>query len=243
MKCRVIHNVVGHCILPRVAHSDEVSYLDAFVIDSILVTCRLHLGYMIIQHIIDCWSKKGWILSYGWLLTKIFEAIGIDLSYEPDMEKPSPYDKINGIALSRMKIIRSEDGSWSTKGESKESASAFDGNEEGSDEEEEERTRETDVNTQPPASQALWSKARWLVVQEEMTSISSRMDCIEHDQSDLKVLIMNKHDEIMKKQARSQTHLKHHDIELFFLVVVMFPPISVCFLLYFSFLSMNRCVG
>ena len=52
MKCHVIHNVVGHCIIPRGGHRDEVSYMEAFVIDSVVVRHQLHLEHMIIQHMI-----------------------------------------------------------------------------------------------------------------------------------------------------------------------------------------------
>ena len=35
----ILHNIVGHCILLREGHKDEVSYMEAFVIDSIIKGC------------------------------------------------------------------------------------------------------------------------------------------------------------------------------------------------------------
>ena len=72
---------------------------------------QLHLGHIIIHHIIACKKKKRG-LPYGRILTKIFEAKGIDLSREPNIDKPGSYDTINEVALSRMKIYEMKDETW-----------------------------------------------------------------------------------------------------------------------------------
>ena len=58
MESRIIHNIIGHNILPRAGHIDEVTYLEAFIIDSILMGRRLHLRHIIIHHMIACCKKK-----------------------------------------------------------------------------------------------------------------------------------------------------------------------------------------
>ena len=99
MFSRILHNIVGHCFLPRGSHRDEVSYMEAFVIDSIRKERQLHIGHIIIQHMITCCKKKGKILPYGLIVTLVFQAMGINLSRKPDYEKPKPSDIINVIAL------------------------------------------------------------------------------------------------------------------------------------------------
>ena len=44
----ILHNIVGHYILLRGGHRDEYSYMEAFVIDSIIMGCQLNIGHMII---------------------------------------------------------------------------------------------------------------------------------------------------------------------------------------------------
>ena len=62
MLSRILHNIIDHCILPRGGHKDEASYMEAFVIDSIIKGRQLHVGHMIIQHMIVCCNKKRRIL-------------------------------------------------------------------------------------------------------------------------------------------------------------------------------------
>ena len=71
---------------------DEISYMEAFVIDSIIKGHQLHVGHMIIQHMIACCKKKGRILPYGRILTLVFQVMCIDLTREPEFVKPNPYD-------------------------------------------------------------------------------------------------------------------------------------------------------
>ena len=54
MESRIIHNIIEHIILLRAGHGDEVTYLEAFIIYSILMGHRLHLRYIIIHHVIAC---------------------------------------------------------------------------------------------------------------------------------------------------------------------------------------------
>ena len=42
---RVLHHMIYSILLPRGEHRDEVSYLEAFLMDSILTRRRIHVGY------------------------------------------------------------------------------------------------------------------------------------------------------------------------------------------------------
>ncbi|RVW18658.1 Copia protein [Vitis vinifera] len=68
MPNRAIHHMICSILLPRGGHRDEVSYLEAFIVDSILTGRRIHVGYLIMMHIISCVESTNeyplWLLPY-----------------------------------------------------------------------------------------------------------------------------------------------------------------------------------
>ncbi|KAL6311754.1 hypothetical protein AAG906_022423 [Vitis piasezkii] len=85
MTSRVLHHMICSILLPRGGHLDEVSYLEAFIVDSILTGRRIH--------------SSTRVLPYGRFLTRAFKDVGIDLSRETDIEAPTTYDTIEGLML------------------------------------------------------------------------------------------------------------------------------------------------
>ena len=67
----LLHHIVGLCILPRNGHWNEVSYLDAFLLDFILVRRLVDLGRLMIRHMISSHSVVGRVLPYGCLFTHL----------------------------------------------------------------------------------------------------------------------------------------------------------------------------
>lgn len=65
----IIHLFLAYNIFPRGGHRNEVSYLEAFMIDSTLSTCCLHLGFLMIQHMIINHQVNDHFLPYGWFFT------------------------------------------------------------------------------------------------------------------------------------------------------------------------------
>ncbi|KAL6320024.1 hypothetical protein AAG906_003121 [Vitis piasezkii] len=61
-------------------HRDEVSYLEAFLIDSILTGRWIHVGYLMTMHMISCCESKTRVLPYGRFLTRVFKDARVDLS-------------------------------------------------------------------------------------------------------------------------------------------------------------------
>ncbi|KAL6323601.1 hypothetical protein AAG906_039192 [Vitis piasezkii] len=57
-----------------------VSYYEAFLIDSILTGRRIHLGYLMMMHMISCCERMTRVLPYGRFLTRVFKNVDIDLS-------------------------------------------------------------------------------------------------------------------------------------------------------------------
>ncbi|WJZ98892.1 hypothetical protein VitviT2T_017383 [Vitis vinifera] len=114
---RILHHMVCSILLPRGGHLDEVSYLEAFIVDSILTGRRIHVGYLMMMHMISCCESKTRVLPYGRFLTRVFKDAGVDLSRETDLETPSTYDTYDEQSLGRMKFEKAPDGSWIRRAE------------------------------------------------------------------------------------------------------------------------------
>ena len=95
----------------------EVSYYEAFLIDSILTRRQIHLGYLIIMHMISCCKSTTRILPYGRFLTRVFKDVGIDLGRETNFEAPNAYDTYHDQSMGRTKFEKAPDGSWGRKAE------------------------------------------------------------------------------------------------------------------------------
>ncbi|RVX02234.1 Copia protein [Vitis vinifera] len=112
---RVLHHMICSILLPRGGHRDEVSYLEAFIVDSILTGRRIHVGYLMMMHMISCVESSTRVLPYGRFLTRAFKDVGVDLSRETDFEALTTYDRYDEQSLGRMKFEKAPDGSWVRK--------------------------------------------------------------------------------------------------------------------------------
>ena len=115
VKCRILHHMILYILLPRCGHRDEVSYLEAFIIDSIMRGRRIDVGYVMMMHMLACCESSTRVLPYGRFLTRVFKDAGVDLSKEQDFEAPSSYDTYDEQSLGRMKFEKGPDGSWIRK--------------------------------------------------------------------------------------------------------------------------------
>ena len=79
-EARLLHQIVRRCILPRSGHWNKVFYVDAFILDSILVGRPIDLGHPMIQHMISSHNVSGWVLPYKRLFTRLFTFHGFNLS-------------------------------------------------------------------------------------------------------------------------------------------------------------------
>ena len=79
--------------------------------DSILIGRRIHVGYLMIMHMISCVESTTRVLPYDRFLTRVFKDVGVDLSREAEFEAPTSYDTYNEQSLGRMKFERAPDGS------------------------------------------------------------------------------------------------------------------------------------
>ena len=79
---RVLHHMICSILLPRGGHRDEVSYLKAFIVDLIFTGRRIHVGYLMMMHMISCIESSTRVLPYGRFLTRDFKDARVDLSRE-----------------------------------------------------------------------------------------------------------------------------------------------------------------
>ena len=87
---------------PRGGHRNEVLYLEAFLVYSIIVGRCLNIGYIIMNHIVTCCESKTHILPYGRIMTKVFKAFGIEFTHDDEINESSPYDTYNDMSMGRM---------------------------------------------------------------------------------------------------------------------------------------------
>ena len=79
--------------------------------DSILTRRRIHVGYLIMMHMISCVENTTRVLSYDRFLTRVFKDAGVDLSRETDFKAPISYDTYDEQFLGRMKFEKAPNGS------------------------------------------------------------------------------------------------------------------------------------
>ena len=80
--------------------------------DSIMTGRRIHMGYLMMMHMILCCESMTHVLPYGRFLTRVFKDVGVDLSRETDFEASSIYDTYDEQSLEWMKFEKAPDGSW-----------------------------------------------------------------------------------------------------------------------------------
>ncbi|KAK2444342.1 hypothetical protein QL285_015372 [Trifolium repens] len=79
---KIIHNMLLHCIFPRIGSKQKVTDIDLLIMYHMTKGIKLNLPYVIIQHMIHA-AKSGSkkiALPYGMILTKIFRIFEIDES-------------------------------------------------------------------------------------------------------------------------------------------------------------------
>ena len=114
---RILHHMICSILLPRDRHRDEVSYLDAFLVDFILTGIQIHVGYLMMMHMISCCDSMTRVLPYDRFLTRVFKDVEVDLSKEIDFEAPSIYNTYDEQSLGWMKFEKTLDGSWIRRAE------------------------------------------------------------------------------------------------------------------------------
>ena len=96
---QVLHHMICFILLPQGGHRDEVSYLEAFIVDSILTERLIHVGYLVMMHMISCCENTTRVLPYNCFPTRVFKDTRVDLSRETDFETLTSYDTYDEQSL------------------------------------------------------------------------------------------------------------------------------------------------
>ena len=72
---------------------------------------RIHVGYLIMMHMISCCESTTRVLPYDRFLTRVFKDVGVDLSRETNFEAPNTYHTYDEQSLGWMKFEKALDGS------------------------------------------------------------------------------------------------------------------------------------
>ena len=100
------YHIISRCILPQGGHYNEVSYLDAFVLDSILDRRPVHLSHLIIRHMISSHNVSNHVLPYDCLFSSystasISHTSLIDRRLTITTRSPHPPSVVKGYQLQR----------------------------------------------------------------------------------------------------------------------------------------------
>ena len=78
---------------------------------------RIHVGYLMLMHMISCCESMTRVLLYDCFFTRVFKDAKVDLSRETDFEAPTIYDTYDEQSLGRMTFEKTPDGSWIRRAE------------------------------------------------------------------------------------------------------------------------------
>ncbi|RVW58571.1 hypothetical protein CK203_114728 [Vitis vinifera] len=78
---------------------------------------EIHLGYLMMMHLILCCESTNRVLPYGCFLTRVFKDVGGNLSKETNFEVPNTYDTYDDQSMGKMKFEKAWDGSWVKRAE------------------------------------------------------------------------------------------------------------------------------
>ncbi|KAH9781640.1 hypothetical protein KPL71_008548 [Citrus sinensis] len=76
---RILHTILQHIVTPRKGHSDEVTRLDAGLLDSLITGRSISLVCVIVRHMLSTLTVNHRLLPYGNIITKILRRFEVPL--------------------------------------------------------------------------------------------------------------------------------------------------------------------
>ena len=71
LQVRILHTILQYIVTPRKGHSDEVTRLDVWLLDSLRERRTINLGYVILRHMLSTPGVNNRLLPYGSIISKI----------------------------------------------------------------------------------------------------------------------------------------------------------------------------
>ena len=82
VECRIIHHVIGYCLIPKSGTREQVTELELYLIWAIWVNRPLDWTNIIFQNLGKGIKRKDGNCPYGITLTSLFNYLNVDLSNE-----------------------------------------------------------------------------------------------------------------------------------------------------------------
>ena len=99
LKNRLIHHILTFNFLSRGGHRNNVSHMDIYLFTNILSGDRVNLPYVMINYMIECLEKSKTYLSYGVVLTAIFEVFDVPITDDDEVVEIRPTDTYDKSSL------------------------------------------------------------------------------------------------------------------------------------------------
>ena len=96
---------------PKGGHQDDVSFLKAFLVDSILTERKVNMGYIFFWHMKASSLSEDSVLPYDMFITKIVKYFNVNLRNETNRKQLKSFDTYNAASLRRMHFVRKKYGS------------------------------------------------------------------------------------------------------------------------------------
>ena len=107
--------MIYYIFIPKGGHQDNVSFLEAFLVDNIRIERKVNMGYIIFRHMKACSLSEDLVLPYGMFITKIVKYFNVNLRNETNGKKLKSFDTYNAASLRCMHFVRKKYGSWEKK--------------------------------------------------------------------------------------------------------------------------------
>ncbi|GAB2281647.1 hypothetical protein Dimus_016220, partial [Dionaea muscipula] len=115
---RFVHFIVMKNVVPRFGKRDTISFMDLTYMDQLVSGRKINLPRVMMRHMTYVILVKDHELSYGDLMTMIFDAFGVPL-VDKKGEEPKRYDYFEETFLTMCKLKRVNEIWWIGTGENR----------------------------------------------------------------------------------------------------------------------------
>ncbi|KAJ9691570.1 hypothetical protein PVL29_013682 [Vitis rotundifolia] len=96
---RILQYMISYIFIPKRGHRDDVSFLEVFLVDSILTERKINMGYIIFRHMKASSLSEDSVLPYGMFITKIIKYFNVNLRNKTDRKKLKSFDTCDWVSL------------------------------------------------------------------------------------------------------------------------------------------------
>ncbi|KAJ9689096.1 hypothetical protein PVL29_014642 [Vitis rotundifolia] len=112
---RILQHMISYIFIPQGGHRDDVSFLEAFLVDSILSERKINMDYIIFWHMKACSLSEDSMLPYDMFITKIVKYFNVNLRNKTDGKKLKSFDTYDWVSLRRMHFVCKKYSLWGNK--------------------------------------------------------------------------------------------------------------------------------